>query len=585
MKILSIHYGHNATVGLSINGEIRCILGEERIGRVKNATGFPTLALKHVIDTYLDGDANQCDALVINDELLLGFRYLEIHGFEAKPYAHTYYYLSRKGDIDKLAKSNIRRLLGLQKKRKEPALFDGHTRNQAMQKIASLTGISSNKIIFLNHHLAHGYASGFFPLPKHSRWIVFTLDGVGDNISGSVGLLENGSLKVLSTVKPEASLGYLYGAVTAYLGMKPDEHEFKVMGLAPYAYEEHAERIARYFHDILRLNNHTEFESSLNLGSFELREYLIRHLLYERFDNIAGGLQLFIERIICEWINGWIKKTGINSIILGGGVFMNVKAAKKVSELDTVGDIFVIPSAGDESLVIGGCYYGNMLHKTAIKPIETLYLGRECTDSEIETFFSENKINNRYHIEYLDQDQMAERVADLLARNKVVARCAGREEWGARALGNRSIMANPQDFETINIINQQIKSRDFWMPFTPSILAESFNDYIINPKNIYAPYMCITFDSTQRAQRELRAAIHPKDKTVRPQLVEADKNPGYYKIIKAFQQRTGIGAILNTSFNLHGEPNVGGARDAIHTLDNSGLQYLVLGNYLVTKKI
>jgi carbamoyltransferase len=165
-----------------------------------------------------------------------------------------------------------------------------------------------------------------------------------------------------------------------------------------------------------------------------------------------------------------------------------------------------------------------------------------------------------------------------------VARCCGREEWGARALGNRSIMCNAAHYQNIDVLNQYIKSRDFWMPFTPSILEEDVNLYIENPKNMAAPYMCISFDSTEKARREIPAALHPRDKTVRPQAVSKAWNPGYYKIIAAFKRLTGISAILNTSFNLHGEPNVGSPEDAVHTLDNSRLEYVILGSFLVHKK-
>ena len=158
-------------------------------------------------------------------------------------------------------------------------------------------------------------------------------------------------------------------------------------------------------------------------------------------------------------------------------------------------------------------------------------------------------------------------------------------EFGARALGNRSILANPSDFANLNIINEAIKSRDFWMPFTPSILEEAMPKYIKNHDRIFAPYMCITFDSTPEARKDLKAALHPKDFTVRPQCVLRDWNPDYYEIIKKFMDLTGIGGVLNTSFNLHGEPNVCSPADAIHTLDNSGLNYLAMGSFLLQKRI
>jgi carbamoyltransferase len=176
-------------------------------------------------------------------------------------------------------------------------------------------------------------------------------------------------------------------------------------------------------------------------------------------------------------------------------------------------------------------------------------------------------------------------IAKLLAENKIVARCSGRMEFGARALGNRSILANPSDFTNLNTINEAIKCCDFWMPFTPSILEEEMPRYIQNHDRIFAPYMCITFDSTPEARRDLRAALHPKDFTVRPQCVIKAWNPDYHEIISEFKRLTGIGGVLNTSFNLHGEPNVCSPADAIHTLDNSGLNYLAMGSYLLSKRI
>ncbi|MDR1148194.1 MAG: hypothetical protein LBK66_06130, partial [Spirochaetaceae bacterium] len=301
----------------------------------------------------------------------------------------------------------------------------------------------------------------------------------------------------------------------------------------------------------------------------------------ERFDNIAGAIQLFAEELIINWINYWIEKTGITSVTLGGGVFMNVKAAKKVYEIPKLTELFVIPSSGDESLAIGGLYYGNSILNQKMKKIKSLYMGREFSDDYIKNYLE--TVRERYEYEFLTEEEMAVCAARLLADNKIVARCAGREEWGARALGNRSIMCNAKYYKNIDVLNQYIKSRDFWMPFTPSILAEDVNEYIVNPRNMSAPYMCVSFDSTEKARDEIPAAIHPKDYTVRPQAVLKDWNPGYYKIISEFKKLTGCGAILNTSFNLHGEPNVGSPEDAIHTLDNSKLEYVILGSFLVRK--
>jgi carbamoyltransferase len=165
-----------------------------------------------------------------------------------------------------------------------------------------------------------------------------------------------------------------------------------------------------------------------------------------------------------------------------------------------------------------------------------------------------------------------------------VAHVAGRMEFGARALGNRSILANASDPKVIRIINELIKGRDFWMPFAPTILAERMNDYLTNPRALKSPFMMMTFDSTPLAQKELIGALHPYDYTMRPQLLTEEANPKYYKIIKEFEKLTGIGGVLNTSFNLHGFPIAKGPKEAIDVLKQSGLEFLCLENYLITKK-
>jgi len=173
-------------------------------------------------------------------------------------------------------------------------------------------------------------------------------------------------------------------------------------------------------------------------------------------------------------------------------------------------------------------------------------------------------------------------IAELLIKGEIVARCKDRMEFGARALGNRSILADASDLKCTRTINMMIKNRDFWMPFAPVIMKEREHDYIVNPKNIASPYMILSFDTTDKRE-DLIAAIHQADFTARPQVIEKDFNPDYYKILKEFEKNTGKGALLNTSFNLHGYPIVLGPEEAMWVFENSGLKYLALGNYLITK--
>jgi carbamoyltransferase len=181
-------------------------------------------------------------------------------------------------------------------------------------------------------------------------------------------------------------------------------------------------------------------------------------------------------------------------------------------------------------------------------------------------------------------DDIETEVARLLSIGEVVARVKGREEFGARALGNRSILAHPCDFRVVQHINKMIKSRDFWMPFAPSILDRRAGDYIENPKELSSPYMMLTFGGTPLGREELSAACHPYDGTLRPQILERSYNPDYYRLIEAFEGLTGIGGVLNTSCNLHGEPIVSSPEDAIRTFENSGLLHLALGQHLISKK-
>jgi carbamoyltransferase len=283
-------------------------------------------------------------------------------------------------------------------------------------------------------------------------------------------------------------------------------------------------------------------------------------------------------------VKNCIKKTNVHKIACGGGVFMNVKANKKISELPEVDELFVFPSCGDESLSIGAAYYlyaQKCLEcgiSPQIDPLMNLYFGDSFSRSDAKETI--RTAGGQFEFEYVSD--IEKRVSELLVDGKIVARCKGRMEFGARALGNRSILADPSNPKCIREINMMIKNRDFWMPFAPVILKEREGDYIVNPKNIPAPYMILTFDTTGARERII-AAIHQADLTTRPQVIEREWNPEYYDIIKHFERETGIGGLLNTSFNLHGFPIVHGPKEALWTFNNSGLEYLALGDYLLHK--
>ncbi len=306
----------------------------------------------------------------------------------------------------------------------------------------------------------------------------------------------------------------------------------------------------------------------------DLFSYLQDAWLDKRFDNIGGAVQKFSEQIACDLIKDIHKQTELRRFVISGGIALNVKMNKSISELDCVDEFFVCGSGADESLSIGGCY---ILNKGG-KPLDNMYLGfdaKDDMDSPLwEALRKEFKIINNIS---------NEEIAKILANGEIVARIAGRAEFGARALGNRSILADPSQQESVYRINEAIKQRDFWMPFALSILEEDANKYIYNPKKISAPYMSIAFDTVPANYSKICGGTHPYDKTARPQFVSKQNAPEYHALINAFKKETGIPALLNTSFNLHGEPIVNNLEDAIHTLRNSGLNYVLYENRLIKK--
>jgi carbamoyltransferase len=264
---------------------------------------------------------------------------------------------------------------------------------------------------------------------------------------------------------------------------------------------------------------------------------------------------------------------------------MNVKLNRRIQEMQEVEQAYFMPSCGDESNPIGACYDHAARNNLEIKPLRNLYLGVSFSNEEIERYIHENNLKNYHTISRYDDIEM--KIAELLANKEIVARFSGRCEWGARSLGNRAILAHPSHMESFYTINDFIKSRDFWMPFAPTILSSAAQNYLrgYDPKKIKTPhYMITAFAASELGLIHLRAALHQGDHTLRPQVLEHSMNPDFYRLIKIFEDMTGVGAVLNTSFNMHGYPLVATIEQAILTFERSDLRFLVLGNYLLSKR-
>ena len=304
--------------------------------------------------------------------------------------------------------------------------------------------------------------------------------------------------------------------------MKLGEHEYKVMGLAPYA---GAHATAEATAALGRVFGLTDGDPSLFAWTRRGPRYrqLVEATLGLRFDAIAGGAQAIVEDTLVRWARLMRARHGGERLALGGGVFMNVKANMLLAAEEWVRELYVFPSCGDESNAIGAAYLGyvDLCAARGVpavpQPFGPAYLGPDLTADEIEETLRRRDVASHHRV--TEHERIEEKIAALLVSDGVVARCAGRMEFGARALGNRSILAHPSHPSVVGIINRMIKNRDFWMPFAPSILRERADDYLVNPRGLASPYMMLAFPTQPKRRDELVAAIHPHDGTARAHIV------------------------------------------------------------------
>jgi carbamoyltransferase len=563
MNILGVHDGHNASAVLVVDGRVVAAVQEERFLNLKNYFGFPEHAIRSVLEAG-GLDKEEVDFVAISsahqprafDTRLIR----EVFRKEQEQFVRSYF-------LETARHTPLYRLYRRQLKSE---------RIRAFRK----AGFKEHKLRFVEHHSCHA-AAAYYGSPWRDRVLVLTLDGGGDKISATVSIGSGVSLERIAATPDTDSVGNIYSRVTFMLGFVPWEHEYKVMGLAPYA--SHSASLKNDLQNCidLSLENPLLYKRKIREPTRLVCRRLQSRFQFERFDQIASGLQQFTEDLVVRWVRGAVSRTGIRKLALAGGVFMNVKANKLVSEMPEVDDIFVFPSCGDESNSIGAAFQAYVQESgQAPEPIGPIYWGPSFTGPDVEAAIK--KEAGKFDCEEVDDMERA--IADLLREHKIVARVSGPIEFGARALGNRSILADPSDLVNVQIINRMIKMRDFWMPFAPVILAERADEYLSRPKPIRSPYMMFAFDTQRSRRAEMMAAIHQADGTARPQLIERDYNPQYYDILRRFEKATGRGVLLNTSYNLHGYPIALGPSEALWVFKNSGLEYLALGCHLLQKR-
>lgn len=618
--VIGINWEQNSTAALFKDGRVLGCLSEERISRVKNDERYPKHAIDYLLEEHgvahedIEAVAFVSDAWAPGYILTRHYTTFSIEDYIAEQKLVWYPRIfendtsisqldvfKHKLDVEQFPGPDFWNRVIEDYRGGSGHAADAHQielgKRVRRDVVKMHLDLPDEKIFFFDHSFCHATYAYYSTSDDDKPRLVLTLDAFGDFVNYSARVMQRVRLNDNSQTVKESVIasggnfiiGRLYRYVTLILGLKPNEHEYKVMGLAPYCK-------ARYFDRLL--NKFRRFQKVTGCDFEDLEKpkdtyFSIKEIVDgERFDAISGALQAYTEELIVDWVKNCISKTDVHDLCIAGGVAMNVKANMLVSNLPTVSSLSIPPSPDDSSQAMGAGYaYYHKLGKDAgkavrISPLPSPYLGRMPIDGKSgKSLLDYGQLleKNGYRIER--PENLARAAAQLLASKKVIGRIVGREEFGARALGNRSILADPRDPSIKRIINEKIKDRDFWMPFACSIPAEYADRYLKLEQHYesYA-YMTLCCDSTRDgATVSIPASIHPYDETCRPHILSATSNPGYEALIGEFGKITGTFALLNTSLNLHGLPIASTIDDAIHVLFESDLDALLTEDFLAVR--
>jgi carbamoyltransferase len=569
MIVLGITDSVTSGAAIVIDGRIAAAVSEERLDRQKMSMGFPALSIREVMRIAGVGPEEIDQVAVATAELFWRP--------EALPFED--YFRKGKGDFRDTflsVGSKISTIVGDFKpaRRAYHELKGSLTRKRRKAIPAVLKsdfGITA-PVKFLDHHLCHA-ASAYFTAGYPEATIV-TQDGAGDGLCSEVFHVRDGKFKLLQKLDSYDSIGNYYGYVTHLCGFKAHRHEGKITGLAAYGEPEYLDLLKRF----IRFDGKTIQNTGRCFDHSAIRK--LEKSLPAGFskENLSASIQVLLEESVASFCDYWVRHTGVANVGLAGGVFANVKLNQRVHELSSVNSIFVHPGMGDEGLAVGAALF---LHarKAGYRPPETIqdvYLGADFPSSDVE------RAVRTAGLEATELDEpLARRIARLLADGKVVARCAGRMEYGPRALGNRTIMYQTSDPSVNKWLNDRLSRTEF-MPFAPVTLWEHRHDCYraVEGAEETARFMTVTFDCLPGMRAQSPAVCHV-DNTARPQLIREKDNPEYYAIVEEYHRMTGIPSVVNTSFNIHEEPIVNTPAEAIKAFEQSRLDALVLGDQLI----
>lgn len=561
---LSCFY-HDSAAAIIKDGEIIAAAQEERFTRKKHDNNFPYKSINYCLNS-LGIAINEVDNIVFYEKPIIKFgRILEQHTKHFPKSIKIFFDTIPNWILQKL---RIREIL----------------RNELHYH---------NKINFIPHHLSHAAASYFTSPFKQAS--ILTLDGVGEWATTTYGFAKEHKIFLKKQINFPHSLGLFYSAMTAYLGFAVNNDEYKVMGLS--AYGKHPKEYYKKIKNLIKLNSDGSFQLNTKYFSFEYQEKMFNHHLCKlldgparekdsdmipRYENIAAATQQVFEETLFFMLNKLYKKYPSKNLVLSGGSALNSLANGKILKNTPFKNLYITPDPGDGGASLGAALYlYHHLTKTPPKLLPSPYLGPDFTPWQVKTAIKKYKLKSTL---ISNDKKLNDLVSDLLIRQKVIGFFQGKMEWGPRALGNRSILAAATSQEMQDIINAKVKHREMFRPFAPVILREHTKKFFITDKNIpiSADYMLMVYPFKKSVQDLVPAVVHV-DGSGRLQTIDQKSNPKYYQLINDYYKKTGIPLILNTSFNVKGEPIVCTPEDAIKCFLNTEIDYLVINNYLIKK--
>lgn len=592
MDVLGIScYFHDAAAALLRDGQLVAAAEEERFTRKKHDYDFPQHAIDFCLATGgIRGSA--LDWVVFFEKPFVKFERLLLTSLQTFPRSHRVF---REAMISWLAdklwvKDLIRKRLG----------------------------VPTARILFSEHHLSHA-ASAFYCSP-HEEAAILTIDGVGEWATASLGVGRGTEIKLLKEIRFPHSLGLLYSAFTAFLGFEVNEGEYKVMGMAPFGAPRYRENVEK----LIRTNDDGSFELDMSYFSFHYSpdrsfngkfvelfgaprdpgtQFFTPSSGYpsyfgekpanydelaqqnQHYADVAASIQAVTEDVMLRMARAAHRETGLRKLCVAGGVALNSVGNGRILREAPFDEIYIQPAAGDSGGALGAALYGyhGILGKPRKFVLGHAYWGKEHGPDEIEAFLRGNGI--RYE-EATDDEVLITRVVDRLQEGKVVGWFQGRFEWGPRSLGNRSILADPRKAKMKDIVNTKIKFREPYRPFAPSVLLDKTDDFfeLAEPARHYPARFMLYVVRVREDKREVIPAVTHVDGTARLQTVDRSTAPRYYHLIQRFGEATGVPLVLNTSFNLRGEPIVNTPAEAFTTFSKSDMDVLVLDRYIVEKK-